>query len=223
MRLLITGTSRGIGLELTQVALAQNHQVFALAREPNKSKKLCDLKEKYFNSLTFISCDLTNETMVSQLNSEIGENTTLDILINNAGIMRVGDSREDFMDTFLVNSYIPYLTTKVLLSNLKKSSNPKVMHITSAMGSISENQSGGYYTYRASKAALNMINKSLTIDNPWLQTLVMHPGWVKTDMGGSNAPLMPEDSAKLIWEKLIQLPKSKSGCFIDCQGRELPW
>src|SRR5262249_2933625 len=123
----------------------------------------------------------------------------------------------------LVNSVVPFEMTQALLPYLKKSKQPKVIHITSLMGSIEDNSSGGYYAYRASKAALNMINKSLTRDHSWLTSVVMHPGWVQTDMGGPQAPTSTRDSAQGIWQVINGLGSEKSGHFYDFKGKELPW
>ena len=95
--------------------------------------------------------------------------------------------------------------------------------MTSMMGSIADNTSGGSYAYRASKAALNMINKSLSVDNSWLTTVVVHPGWVKTDMGGAGAPVEPRASALGIWKLVRGLKMKDSGHFFDFHGKELPW
>lgn len=97
------------------------------------------------------------------------------------------------------------------------------MNITSKMGSIADNASGGYYAYRASKTALNMINKSLSVDQPWLTSVVVHPGWVQTDMGGAQAPLPVTESAKGIWALALELRPEDSGRFLDYRGTEIPW
>ena len=91
------------------------------------------------------------------------------------------------------------------------------------MGSIDDNSSGGYYAYRSSKAALNMLNKSLAMDNPWLTTIVVHPGWVKTDMGGSQAPLTVEESTEGIWKLIKSKGPADSGKFFDYRGQILKW
>ena len=147
----------------------------------------------------------------------------VDVLINNAGIMTEGETMDDFLTSFQINSVAPFLITKALLPLLKKSKSPKVVNITSLMGSIADNGSGGYYAYRASKAALNMINKSLADDFRWLTTVVVHPGWVKTAMGGPNALVETLESASGIWTVIDGLTLDQSGHFYDYLGKELPW
>lgn len=221
MKILITGTSRGIGLELTRRALLRGDHVLAVARTPESSKNLIELKSQYHDHLQLLDIDLTSDEAAQKMAEAVGD--SLDILINNAGVLLQGESVEDFMQSFRINSVAPFLITKALLSALKKSNQPKLAQITSTMGSIDDNTSGGYYAYRASKAALNMINKSITVDNPWLTTVVMHPGWVKTDMGGASAPIPPETSAKGIWDVIFNLKPAESGKFFDFRGREIAW
>lgn len=202
MKVVITGTSRGIGAELVKLAKNAGHEVLAIDRKtvdlrsPEAAAKIAALAEPW---------------------------GVVDILVNNAGILRQGSSREDFMESYLVNSVVPFEVTQALLPLLKKSARPRVAHITSLMGSIVDNGSGGYYAYRSSKSALNMINKSLTLDNPWLTTMVIHPGWVQTDMGGPNATTPVAESAQGIWRLIEGMDKSQSGSFHDFRGKELPW
>jgi len=127
------------------------------------------------------------------------------------------------MQSYQINTIAPFLMTKELLPLLKKSKAAKAVHVTSKMGSIDDNTSGGYYGYRSSKSALNMINKSLSIDNPWLSTIVIHPGWVKTDMGGSGAAVEVADSASGIWKVINNLTTKDSGQFFDFTGKKINW
>jgi NAD(P)-dependent dehydrogenase (short-subunit alcohol dehydrogenase family) len=222
MRILITGTSRGIGLELTRLALEQSMTVLAVARKPQESKELQNLKAQHPKLLQTIEADLTGSNAVETIKAAVGSEP-LDLIINNAGIFRQGETLTDMLESFHVNSCMPLLLTQALLPNLKKAKAPRAVHITSLMGSIDDNSGGGYYAYRASKAALNMFNKSLSIDHPWLSTIVVHPGWVQTDMGGAQAPVQPTDSAKGIWSVTKDIEGKKSGHFYDFTGKELPW
>jgi len=222
MNVLITGASRGIGLQLTRQALEKGSMVYAVARAPLESPPLQTLKKQYDTKLVLITADLFSASAVEKISQNLGDNP-LDIMINNAGIFREDKTFQDFMDTFQINSVIPFFLAKTLLPKLKLSKDPKVAQITSRMGSIQDNSSGGHYSYRASKAALNMINKSFSLDHSWLTTLVIHPGWVQTDMGGSNAPVSPEDSATGIWKVILQSNKDQSGSFLDYQGHRIPW
>jgi NAD(P)-dependent dehydrogenase (short-subunit alcohol dehydrogenase family) len=148
---------------------------------------------------------------------------SVDLLLNNAGVYHQGTKAEDFLDSFHVNTVIPFLLTQALLTALKKSAHAKVASISSLMGSIEDNSSGGSYAYRSSKTALNMINKGLAVDNPWLTAVVLHPGWVETDMGGKGAPVKIPDSAQGLWKVIDALTKEQTGSFIDFRGRKLHW
>lgn len=220
MVIVITGVSRGIGLALLKEALQKNHQVFGLARNPQDSAELSALKKQY-PSLSLIHVDLCDEKAAEKINQALSGVEALDVLINNAGVLENGTSKEDFLKSFTINSYVPFMVTQALIPKLKKSAEPKVIHVTSQMGSIEDNGSGGYYAYRSSKAALNMIHKSLTLDHPWLKCMVIHPGWVQTRMGGEGAPTPAEESAKGIWKQIDDL--QVSGVFKDFKGKSIPW
>lgn len=223
MNIVITGTNRGIGLELTRQALAKGHTVLAVARKPDESAGLQELRAQHADRLQTLAVDLKHPEAPAKIQSAVKAWPAVDILVNNAGIMRSKTTVEDFLESFHVNSVVPYLVTEALLPQLKKSRSPKAVHMTSLMGSIDDNGSGGYYAYRSSKTALNMINKSLSIDHDWLNTIVMHPGWVQTDMGGSGAPTPPSESAAGIWKVVENLRTEDSGSFFDFRGKRLPW
>jgi NAD(P)-dependent dehydrogenase (short-subunit alcohol dehydrogenase family) len=225
---IITGTSRGIGLELTQQLLKAGNSVYALARDPEKSKPLTSLKTQFSDQIRIYAVDVKSDEQIAAFTKELGKNTPVDVLINNAGMYGEGADLKDIsfdttMDTFLTNTIAPMRVTRALLPNLEKSQNPKVVHITSLMGSIHDNSSGGYYGYRMSKAALNMFSKSFSIDFKKITSLVVHPGWVQTDMGGPDAPTQPHESAKGIISVIEKATLKDSGKFFDFEGDELPW
>ncbi len=222
MNIVITGTSRGIGLELARQAAARGDKVLALARDV-KAAALEKLKREYPDLITTAALDVANPEAAARVTDALKSWSHVDVLINNAGVLNQGVGREEFLASFTVNSIAPFEITSACLPWLKKSANPRVVQITSLMGSIADNGSGGYYTYRASKAALNMINKSLALDNPWLTTFVIHPGWVQTDMGGKGAPTSVEDSARGIWAVAQNIKAESSGEFFDFRGKSLPW
>lgn len=223
MNVVITGASRGIGLELTKDALEKGDHVVAVARKPHESSGLMALENKFPETLQTVAVDLLDPESSARIRAALSAWPQIDVLINNAGIFRKGEELEDFLDSFHVNSVAPFLLTKALLPKLRKSSTAKVVHITSLMGSIADNASGGSCAYRASKTALNMINKCLAVENEWLTTLVVHPGWVKTEMGGSGAPVEPSESARGIWNVVRGAKSSNSGAFFDFRGKTLPW
>jgi NAD(P)-dependent dehydrogenase (short-subunit alcohol dehydrogenase family) len=225
----ISGTSRGIGLELARQALKSGNIVWALARNPEKSEKLEKLKTEFPETLKTASVDVTSDSSVTAFSQKLG-NTPVDILINNAGAYLdepgIGFEKLDFdkvVESFQINTVGAIRMTQSLLPLLQKSKKPKLIHITSLMGSIEDNESGGAYAYRISKAALNMFSKSFSKDFPEISSAVVHPGWVKTDMGGNGAPTSPEESAKGIHQVISDLSLDKSGSFFDFEGDQLPW
>lgn len=221
MYVMITGASRGIGLALAREALDKGYHVLALARAPQDSPELTKLAES--KKLTILQGDLSQSDIENKISHAVKSWPSLDLIINNAGIYEEDESVENFQKSFLINTIKPLLVTKALKSQLKQSKLPKAVFITSQMGSIADNQSGGSYSYRASKAALNMVVKSLAIDEKWLASLLIHPGWVQTRMGGEQAPTKPEESAKGIWKIIENSDLSDSGSFQDFRGKILPW
>lgn len=222
MYVVITGTSRGIGLELTKHALSKGHHVLAIARRPEASATLMDLKKAH-NNLEVMALDLLDKDAHDLIAKRVGHWPQVDILINNAGIYEKDHSIEDFDKSFLTNSIKPYFITRALMPLLKKSKHPVSLQITSMMGSIGDNSSGGSYSYRASKAALNMIYKSLSVDEKWLTSLLVHPGWVQTNMGGDSAPVSVQESAEGIWKLIDESNLSQSGSFVTYRGKPLEW
>lgn len=151
-------------------------------------------------------------------------------MINNAGML--GHNAQSFAETdfdqviatFDVNSLGPMRVTQALLPNILAGSGKTVIQISSTMGSIANN-SGGYYGYRASKAALNMLNSSLALElaDRGITSVVIHPGWVQTRLGGENAAITVEDSVTGMMQVIAKLGPEDSGRFLDYQGAELPW
>ncbi|MBL7543865.1 MAG: SDR family oxidoreductase [Bdellovibrionaceae bacterium] len=220
MNVLVTGASRGIGLGLTAIALKKGHTVFAVTRNP---QALNTLQGDYAQSLVIIDADISQPLSLKMLMAKVEEKGGLDILINNAGMMKPDETYEALTESFQVNAIIPFLLTKAMTPILRKSKNPKVVQISTKMASIEDNTSGGYYAYRSSKTALNMLTRSLKIDHPEITFALIHPGWVKTDMGGDNAPVDVMESTQGIWKVIDLIAHKDSGKFIDFQGNEIAW
>lgn len=222
MNVLITGTSKGIGLHLTLEALRKGYRVIAISRNTTKLSKF---KNEHPHHINLIEADITQEVGREKILKELNKLnlSSLDILINNAGVLIESTDEKSFMDSFQLNSVAPFLLTQALLPFLKQNTTSKIIQISSIMGSIQENSSGGYYSYRASKAALNMITKSLSLNYPSITFQIIHPGWVKTDMGGPGALIEPSESALGIWNQIEKLKPGTSLQFIDYKGSHLPW
>lgn len=219
MKTLITGSSRGIGFGLVGEALKAGHTVFAVARN---TAPLKPLQNDFPKNLVLIQTDISQPDAIETLAKQI-EKEGLDILVNNAGMMATGDTADDLTQSFWVNATVPFLLAKALLPTLKKSNNPRVAQISTMMASIKDNTSGGYYAYRSSKTALNMLTRSLTLDHPGVNFSLIHPGWVKTDMGGANATTEIKDSVEGIWKVITAMTTKSSGQYVDFKGETLPW
>ncbi len=220
---LVTGANRGIGLELARQLKAAGHDVVGTARNPDEAKELAAL------GVRVMQLDVTDAASVARL-AEALKGTPIEVLVNNAGVTGGGSTIES-MDieaarrAFEVNAIGPMRVTQALLPNLKAGSRRMVVSISSRLGSIAKNESGGYAGYRESKAALNMFMRSLAVEMKASDfiCIAMSPGWVRTDMGGSSATLSPEESVSGMLRTLNALTPKDSGRYLSYDGSELPW
>ena len=223
--ILITGASRGIGLELTKRYAADGWQVIACCRKPKEAKALNAVK----GEIELRTLDVSKPASIAKLKAALGSRP-IDVVLNNAGIygQRSGFGKtdpKDFMATFQVNTLAPLLVAEALLPNLVKGKLKKIASITSKMGSIADNPGGGSYAYRASKTALNMVmvNAATELRSKGIATVLLHPGWVQTDMGGRNASVKVGDSAAGIMKVIAGASLETSGRFYNYDGAALPW
>ncbi|MDI1476032.1 SDR family oxidoreductase [Polyangium sp. y55x31] len=229
MRVVITGANRGIGLELARRYLERGDHVDAGVRNPESAHDLAALGQGAGGRLRVFACDVADDTSVRAFAAAIGD-VAVDVLINNAGVMGKWLSLEDldFEDvtrTFDTNAVGALRVTSALLPHLRKSSVRKVVNMSSRMGSIAENTDGGAYAYRTSKAGLNMATKSMAIDlrGEDFTVVALHPDWVKTDMGGPDAPMSVEESVTGIMKLVDRLSRAESGGFYHFRGDPIPW
>lgn len=222
---IITGAGRGIGLALTKEFSRQGYRVLGTYRDEKSAKELLRFAQEA--DVTAVTADITDEKTFGPLKKKLEEWGSVDILVNNAGV--VGETAPSLsqldpgkmIKTFEVNTFGPLRMSQLVMPFLSRGG--KVAHITSLMGSIADNASGGYYDYRMSKAALNMFNSCLAKEFPLITCLVLHPGWVQTDMGGSEAPVKKEESARGLCQVIMNSKLEQSGHFFDYTGKELPW
>lgn len=191
--ILITGANRGLGLEFTRQYLEAGHRVIATARQMEQAEELSLLKNQYQDMLVLYSLDVTDPDSRQALSKAVG-NRVIHLLINNAGyygkVNALGKlDTQEWLKVFEINSIAPIKMVEILRSNLVNAETATVVMLSSKMGSMADNTSGGSYVYRSSKAALNAAAKSLAIDlaAEKIKVVMMHPGWVLTDMGGPNA------------------------------------
>jgi NAD(P)-dependent dehydrogenase (short-subunit alcohol dehydrogenase family) len=219
---LVTGANRGIGLEFVRQYAADGWRVLACARNPDRAHELKSIR----GDVRVHRLEVTDEEQIARLAAAL-KGEPIDILVNNAGVGGSDDSTdpEDWLKTLRINTIAPMRIAEAFLLNLEAGRGRTVLSLTSRMGSIADNTSGGSYSYRSSKAALNAAMRSLAID--WkprgIIVVVMHPGWVKTDMGGPDALISPEHSVAGLRKKLASLKPGDSGGFFNYDGRVLPW
>jgi NAD(P)-dependent dehydrogenase (short-subunit alcohol dehydrogenase family) len=231
-RILITGTGRGLGLQFTRHWLAGGREVFALARDPKGSEALQTLQAEHGQRLHTARCDVAGDGSVAEARSEVGKIwDSLDLLVNNAGTY--GPKRgsletvklDDVRRVFEVNTLGSIRVNRAFVPLLRGGVNPRVVHLTSLMGSIGDNTSGGSWSYRISKTALNMVCRNLAheLREEGIPCVVIHPGWVRTDMGGSGAPLTVKESVAAMAATIDRLGIARTGAFLDKDGHPLPW
>ncbi|MBX7145695.1 MAG: SDR family oxidoreductase [Alphaproteobacteria bacterium] len=223
--ILITGTSRGLGLEFTRQYLKDDWHVIACCRSLATSSNLKSLK----GNIEICELDVTDEKQIENLAKKLSTQK-LDILLNNAGVGTFEDtlgktSTTSWVSTFVTNVIGPIHMVEYFRGSLLKGDKKLVVNITSRMGSIEDNQSGQYYAYRTSKAALNMATKNLAVDlkSDNIKAVAIHPGWVKTDMGGQNAPLTVNESVTAIRRTIDTIKPQDTGSFLNYDGSKLPW
>ncbi len=226
---LVTGANRGLGLGFVKNYLGKNVNVVSTTRDLESSKELLALKERFPNNLEIFELDLLKVNAGYTLANFLRDRP-VDILINNAGIGSTNQqfqevSPKPWLEVLKVNLIAPLMVTQSIINNVKKGVAKKIYFLSSQLGSIEYNTSGGMYIYRSSKTGLNQVVKSLSVDlKPQGITVVsLHPGWVKTDMGGPNAPVSIDESIKGMIQVIDKTDIRDTGRFLNYDGKELPW
>lgn len=229
MRVFITGTSRGIGLELARQLAARGDRVVASARAPDTSSELGALRSAHPDRVEVVELDVASAESVAGLEQRMAPGA-IDALINNAGV--VGKLRpleeldfDDMQSAYATDALGPLRVTRALLPRLRQSSVKRIMNVSTGMASLADNGSGGAWGYRMAKAALNMATRNLAIalGPEGFACVAVNPGWVKTDMGGSGATMPVEESAARLLRILDGLGASENGRFLNHDGQPFPW
>ncbi|XP_012687838.2 C-factor [Clupea harengus] len=250
---LVTGSNRGIGLELVRQlseSLCPPNQIFAGCRDPNgpKAKELRELAQKHQRLITLVCLDTTNQASITEAARVVGaklKDGSLNLLINNAAVNIPGSLAEtgekQMMEVFQTNTVGPMLLTKEFLPYLRNAASQPgaqsemscrrsaVVNVSTLIASIEkcpETFHGApMYPYRVSKAALNMLTRCLAEDlkKDGILVMALHPGWVKTDMGGPEAPLSTEESVKGTLNVISSLSEKHVGTLLDWEGKGIPW
>ncbi len=232
---LLTGANRGLGLEWTRRLADRVDRLFATCRRPGEARELNDLADAHSDTIEVFALDVADPDSITAAAERVEtEAGALDLLINNAGINGGGTGdrfgtvdQETMMEVLRVNTAGPHLMTQAFADLLRADGTTDdsiVVNVTSQLGSIANTKGGGWHSYKASKAALNMCTRlqAGALDGDAI-VVSMHPGWVRTDMGGSNARLSTEESVTGMLDVIEGLTPNDSGRFLSYDGRELPW
>ena len=229
LTVLITGANRGIGLELVKHYLDHGDRVIGTYRETTSSKELIQMSENH-KDLKILKLDVSSDGSLKDFPNQLN-GAPIDIFINNAGVFGPRDSsfgnvtEQGWVAALKVNAIAPLILTQLIIENLRKGSVKKLIYITSKMGSIDDNNGGGSYVYRSSKTALNAVVKSISVDlaSEGIRVALLHPGWVRTDMGGPNGLIDTNTSVSGMIKVINELEESDSGSFFNYDGAIISW
>jgi NAD(P)-dependent dehydrogenase (short-subunit alcohol dehydrogenase family) len=227
---LITGANRGLGIEFARQYLANGWQVYAACRDPNSAAELRRLADESGHELRILALDVTELASVKAAAAEL-DGKAVDLLLNNAGVMgargqTIGNiDYEAWAKVLDANTMGPMRVSEAFVDHVARSKRKLIVTLTSGMGSLADNTSGGSIAYRSSKAAVNMVMRSLAIDLAprGITCVVVNPGWVLTDMGGPQATLTPAESVRALRRLIETLGPAQSGKFFNYDDREYAW
>src|SRR5713101_2205229 len=226
--IMITSANRGLGLEFVRQYAADGWRIFAACRIPDAADDLHKLARTH--SVTVFPMDVTDLSSIRHAAAGLNDES-IDVLVNSAGIIgkpgqRTGNiDYESWQQVLNVNTMGPLRVTEAFVEQVARSERKVVVTITSGLGSLTDNTSGGSIPYRSSKAAVNMAMRSAAIDLAarGIACVLVNPGWVKTDMGGPGAPLTPSESVAALKSLIATLGLAHSGKFFHYDGREYAW
>jgi NAD(P)-dependent dehydrogenase (short-subunit alcohol dehydrogenase family) len=228
--ILISGANRGLGLEFASQYAAEGAEVFAACRSAASADSLRNIQKNAAKGFSVVEMDVTDLESIRRVAAQLNE-VSIDVLINGAGIVGAPGQTSGNIDykswarVLDVNTLGPMRVLECFIEHIARSERKLVITITSAMGSFADNKAGGSIAYRSSKAAVNMAMRSAAIDLAprGVSCVLIHPGWVRTDMGGPNAPLSPQESVSAMRQLIENLGPKNSGRFYSYDGREYPW
>ncbi|HEY0481480.1 MAG TPA: SDR family oxidoreductase [Kofleriaceae bacterium] len=224
MDVIVTGANRGIGLELVRQLLARGDSVHAACRRPDEAGEL------RATGAQLHAVDVADGASVAAFAHALADRP-IDLVINNAGVYGAPKQRLQDFDyeaatrTFEINALGALRVSQAFVPHLRRGTGKKLAHISSMLGSISSITAPDNLAYRVSKAALNMISRSIALElhDDRIISIVVHPGWVRTAMGGPNAPTTPGEAARAILAQIDGAGLADSGEFVDWQGARCSW
>ena len=231
---LVSGANRGLGLEWVRQLVGRVDRLFATCRRPGDADALQELAASHPDTITVVELDVTDPAAIDAAADRVREDAgALDLLLNNAGVNGGGSSdrfgtvdADTMTDVLRVNAVGPHLMTQSFADLLRAAAGgATVVNVTSQLGSIARTSDGGWHSYKTSKAALNMCTRlqAGTLEDDGVTVVAMHPGWVRTDMGGANARLSTEEAVSGMLDVIDGLSPADAGRFLAYDGEELPW
>jgi NAD(P)-dependent dehydrogenase (short-subunit alcohol dehydrogenase family) len=237
---MITGGNRGIGFEFVRQYLARKDTVIPTYRDEKRAQEIIALETRGYDSIFPVKLDVKDRASIEACFDTVAEKVGhVDVLINNAGMgdnsldMTDPYSHKEFghltaealMEMYHVNAVGPTIVTQKFVELMEWAEEPRVAYITSQLGSIGRRTGSGHYSYNASKAALNMLGRLFSFDlaGMGIMSVLLHPGWVKTSMGGPDAEITVKDSVEGMLAVIDNLTPEQNGAFLDWQGQSLVW
>jgi len=231
----VTGANRGLGYEHVKQYAKKGWKVIACARNPEQAKELKELQKKHGENFIIEQLEVVDHNRIEEL-AEKYNNTAIDILINNAGTTgpmgvpgAMGYQKIDSMDYQIwrdileVNLLSPFKIATAFHDHVARSEKKILIMMSSDLGSVEQNNFGGFYSYRSSKSALNIISKGMSVDWKDLTVIALAPGWCKTYLGGDEAEIEPAESVEQQQEMFESITAKDSGKFLDRFGKEVAW
>ena len=233
--MLVTGASRGLGLEMVRQFVGDGWRIYACCRTPDTATDLAALADDSAGAISLHTLDVSKPAQIAALADEF-RGTPIDMLVNNAGLLgcTIDDQApatfgtidyEAWLEVHEINTMSPLRVTEAFVDHVAQSDMKLLFFMSTHMGSITDLADGGLYSYRSSKAALNLLVKALSIDLAprGVRTIAVHPGWVSTDMGSPAAPVTPPQSIAGIRRVVAGYGDGQTGRFYQYDGKELPW
>jgi NAD(P)-dependent dehydrogenase (short-subunit alcohol dehydrogenase family) len=238
--IMITGGNRGIGFEFVRRYLERKETVIATYRDERRAQEIIALETRGYDDIIPVKLEVRDPASIEACFDVVAERVgNLDVLINNGAMGDNSIDMEDpyahkefghltaeaLVDMYHVNAVAPIIITQKFVELMEWSEDPKVVYLTSQLGSIGRRTTSGHYSYNASKAALNMLGRLFSFDlaGMGIKSVLLHPGWVKTSMGGPEAPVTVQDSVGGMLDIIDNLTEEQNGRFLDWHGEELPW